>query len=206
MEIPFDRHNMMFLGPDGDTKARRSRCILTDLFKFSQSAVMSAQAMEKAKQLIADGIALLDAIPHDIGLPGHYTSYPRDAAAATSSGPHYGARRIADMEGTSLHEGVAVHDGIAEQEVDLVSPSAPPVSTTKGCRKRVSITEGMPQPHFPRDKMKKRRKCGKCGLFGTGHNAATCDRAQQLLKNPKVKRPRGRPRGTGKSSAEHVKR
>jgi len=25
MEIPFDRHNMMFLGPDGDTKARRIR-------------------------------------------------------------------------------------------------------------------------------------------------------------------------------------
>jgi len=64
----------------------------------------------------------------------------------------------------------------------------------------------MPQPHFPRDKIKKRRKCGKCGLFGTGHNAATCDRAQQLLKNPKVKRPRGRPRGTEKSRAEHDKR
>jgi hypothetical protein len=83
---------------------------------------------------------------------------------------------------------------MTEQEEHNVLASAPPISTTKGSRKKCAgMTADIPQPHFQRDKRKKRRKCGRCGLYDTGHNAATCERAQQQLKNGVVKRPMWRP-------------
>jgi hypothetical protein len=47
METVFDRHDKMSLGLDGDTKARQTRSILSDLFSLQRSAIMSANAMEK---------------------------------------------------------------------------------------------------------------------------------------------------------------
>ena len=186
-DTSFDRHDMLYAGPGGDTKARRTKTILTDLFKLQRSAVMSEQAMERAKAIITEVIKELDKIPHDLIVPnGPPQSGERSDAggASTSAGADLGT--IAET-----HE-------VAAQEVTLVSPSAPPVSTTKGCRKNSAIlAEGVPQPHFQRGKEKKRRRCGKCGIIGTGHNSATCDRAQKLKENPVEKRPRGRPRGTG---------
>jgi hypothetical protein len=49
------------------------------------------------------------------------------------------------------------------------------------------MTADIPQPHFQRDKRKKRRKCGRCGLYDIGQNAAICERAQQQLKNDVIK-------------------
>jgi hypothetical protein len=75
-------------------------------------------------------------------------------------------------------------------------------SRKKGIRKKyVGMIADIPQPHFQRDKRKKQRKCGRCGLYDTSHNAATCERAQQQLKNGVVKWPRGRPRGSGRGNA-----
>jgi hypothetical protein len=68
METTFDIHDKMFLNPDGDTTAQRTRSILSDLFKLQRSVIMSAIAMEKVKTLIADAITELDKIPHDISL------------------------------------------------------------------------------------------------------------------------------------------
>jgi hypothetical protein len=80
------------------------------------------------------------------------------------------------------------------------------VSTTKGSRKKFArVIADIPQPHFQRDKRKKWRKCRRCGLYDMGHNAATCERAQQQLENSVVKRPRGRPRrgGCGNVTIDH---
>jgi hypothetical protein len=86
---------------------------------------------------------------------------PTGGAASTSSFPHPTKR-------------------MNEQEEHNVSTSTPLVSTTKGsCKKCVGMTVNIPQPHFQRAKKKKRRKCGRCGLYDTGHNMATCERAQQ---------------------------
>jgi hypothetical protein len=63
------------------------------------------------------------------------------------------------------------------------------------------VIPDIPQPHFQRDKRKKRRKCGRCGLYDTDRNAAICERAQQQLENSVVKQPRGRPRGGGCGNA-----
>ena len=135
--------------------------------------------MKKAKNLIAEAITVLDKIPHDVSLPMQNAA----TAAPTSSFPHHTER-------------------MTEHEDDNVSASAPPVSTTKGSRKKCAVmTEDIPQPHFQHDKRKKRRKCGRCGLYDTGHNATTCERAQQQLKNGVIKRPRGRPRGSGRGKA-----
>jgi hypothetical protein len=68
METTFDIHDKMFLSPDGDTTAQRTRSILSDLFKLQRSVIMSAIAMEKVKTLIADAITELDKIPHDVSL------------------------------------------------------------------------------------------------------------------------------------------
>jgi hypothetical protein len=38
-------------------------------------------------------------------------------------------------------------------------------------------------------------------LYDTGHNAATCERAQQQLKNGVIKRPGGRLRGSRRRNA-----
>jgi hypothetical protein len=159
METAFDRHDKMFLGPDGDTIAQRARSILSDLFKLQISAIMSATGMARAKTLIAVSITKLDKIPHDVSLSVHHA--PTNSAASTSSTPHPTKR-------------------MTEQEKCNVSVSAPPVSTTKGShRKCARMTADIPQPHFQRDKRKKRRKCGRCDLYDTGHNTAICERAQQ---------------------------
>lgn len=180
IETAFDRHDKMFLGPNGDTKARRTRSILSELFRFQRSAVMSEQAMQKAREILENGIAMLDKIPQDISVPIHHAA--TSTAAPTSS--------FANNT-----------EGMAEQEsasAPPVSASAPPVSTTKGSRKNSAVTGDIPQPHFQRDRRKKSRRCGRCGLYDTGHNAATCERAQQELENVPIKRPRGRPRGSGR--------
>jgi hypothetical protein len=167
MDTSFDRHDKIFLGPDGETTAQWTRTILSDLFKLQRSAIMSATAMERAKTLIADAITELDKIPHDVSLPVHRASAA--AAASTSSTPQPTER-------------------MTEKEERNVSSSAPPVSTTKGSRKKYTgVIADIPQPHFQWDKRKKRRKCGRCGLYDTGHNAAICERAQQQLKNSVIK-------------------
>jgi hypothetical protein len=181
MEIAFDRHDKMFLCPDGDTTAQWMRSILSDLFKLQRYAIMSATAMERAKTLIIAAITELDKIPHNVSLPMHCAS--TGSVASTSNTPHHAERMV-------------------EQEECNVSTSAPPVSTTKGGhRKCVGMTTNIPQPHFQCDKRKKQRKCGICGLYDTCHNAATCERAQQQLKNGVVKQPRGRSRGSGRGNA-----
>ena len=95
------------------------------------------------------------------------------------------------------HQGAAAAQEMNEQEEANVSASAPPVSTTKGSRRRWPENEEVPQPHFPRAKIKKSRKCSRCGLYNTGHNASTCERAQNQQANGNRKRPRGRPNGSG---------
>jgi hypothetical protein len=113
MDTPFDRYDEMFLGPDGETAAQRTRTIMSDLFNLQRSAIMSATAMKRAKNLIADAITELDKIPHDVSLPVH-----RAPAAVTSSTPQPTER-------------------MTEKEEHNVSASAPPVSTTKGSRKNM---------------------------------------------------------------------
>jgi hypothetical protein len=159
METAFDRHDKMFLSPDGGTTAQRTRTILSDLFKLQRSAIKSAIAIERAKTLIVAAIIELDKIPHDVSLPVHHA--PTGSVASTSSTPHPAER-------------------MTEQVEYNVSTSAPHVSTTKGSHKKyIGMIADIPQPHFQRDKRKKRRKYGRCGLYDIGHNAATCERAQQ---------------------------
>jgi hypothetical protein len=155
METAFGRHDKMFLSPDGDTIAQQTKSILSDLFKLQRSAIMSATAIERARTLIATTITELAKIPRDISLLVHRA--PTGFATSTSSTPQPTER-------------------MTEQEERYISASAPPISTTKGSRKKcVRMTADIPQPHFQRDKGKKRRKCGRCGLYDTGHNAATCE-------------------------------
>jgi hypothetical protein len=181
MGTPFDRHDKMYLGPDGETIAQWTRNIRSDLFMLQRSAIMCATAMERAKTLIATAIIELDKIPHDISLPVHRASTA--TAASTSSTPQSVER-------------------MTEEEEHNVSAFAPLVSTTKGSHKKyLGMIADISQPHFQRDKRKKRRKCGRCGMYDTSHNAVTCERAQQQLKNGVIKRPRGRPRGSGRVNA-----
>jgi hypothetical protein len=119
---------------------------------------MSAIVMERAKTIIATVITELDKIPHDVSLLVYRS--PTGFVASTSSTPHL-AERMTEQEGCN------------------VSASAPPVSTTKGSRKKCAgMTVAGPQPHFQCDKRKKQRKCERCDLYETGQNAATCERAQ----------------------------
>jgi hypothetical protein len=135
METTFDRHDKMFLGTDGDTTAQRTRSILSDLFKLQRLAIMSATTMKMTKTLIATAITKLDKIPNDVSLPVHCA--PTGCAASISSTPHPAER-------------------MTKQEECNVSTSAPPVSTTKGSRKKCAgMTVEIPQPHFQRDKRKK---------------------------------------------------
>jgi hypothetical protein len=162
METTFDKHDKMFIGLDGETTAQRTTSILSDLFKLQRSAIMSTTVMERAKIHIAAAITELDKIPHDVSLPVHHA--PTTSAASTSSTPQHTTRMI-------------------EQEEHNALVFAPRVSTTNGSLKKCAgMTTDIPQPHFQRDKRKKRRKYGRCGLYDTCHNAATCERAQQHLK------------------------
>jgi hypothetical protein len=122
---------------------------------------------KRAKTLIIDVIAELDKIPHDVSLPVHHA--PTGSVASTWSTPHPAVR-------------------MTEQEEHNVSASAPPAFTTKGNHKTcVGITASIPQPHFQRDRRTKIRKCGRCGLYDTWHNVATCERVHQQLKNGVIK-------------------
>jgi hypothetical protein len=180
METTYDRHDKMFLGPDGETTGQRMRSIPSDLFKLQRSATMSVTALGRAKTFIIAAIIELDKIPHDVSLPMHRA--PAISATLTSS--------------TSQHA-----ERMTEEEERNVSASAPPVSTTKGSRKKCAgMVVDIPQPHFQCDKRNKRRKCGRCGLYDTCHNVATCERAQQHLEHGVVKRPKGRLRGSGREN------
>jgi hypothetical protein len=140
-----------------DAIAQQTRSILSDLFKLQRSAIMSNTTMERAKTLIAAAVTELDKIPYDVSLPVHHA--PIGSAASTSSTPHPAER-------------------MTEQQECNILASAPPVSTTKASSKKCAgMTVDIPQPHFQRDKRKKWRKCGSCGLYDTSHNAATCERA-----------------------------
>jgi hypothetical protein len=46
MEIAFDKHDKMSLGPNGVTISQRIRSILSDIFKLQRSMIMSAITME----------------------------------------------------------------------------------------------------------------------------------------------------------------
>lgn len=81
------------------------------------------QVMDKARSLIHDAILLLDAIPPDVTL---------DTGA-----------------GNNVTEDTPTNNNSEEMPV---SASAPPVSTTKGSRRRLNGAENVPQPHFRRDK------------------------------------------------------
>jgi hypothetical protein len=154
METPFEGHDKMFLGPNGETIAQWTRTILSDLFKFQRSAIMFGTAMERAQTLITTAIIELDKILHDVSLPVHPAP-----TASTPNTPHPA-------------------ETMSEQEEHNVSASVPPVSTTKGIRKKYAgMIADIPQPHFQCDKRKKRRKCGRCGMYDTGHIVATCERA-----------------------------
>ncbi|KAK3153632.1 hypothetical protein QOZ80_2BG0178640 [Eleusine coracana subsp. coracana] len=166
VDTAFDRHDKVFMGPDGDTKARCTASIMADLFKLQRSAVMPGQALEKEKLIIRDALPILDAIPHDLGLP------TRD----NPSSPNM--------------------SHVKQEEINM-SASTPPVSTTKGTRRTGAKTEERPPPHFQRDRRKQRR-CLRCGLCDTGHNAATCERNKKERANNISKRPRGRPRGSSR--------
>jgi hypothetical protein len=142
METAFDRHDKMFLGPDGDTTTQRMICMLSDIFKLQRSAIMYGTIMGRAKTLIAATITELFKIPHDVSLSVHCA--PIGSAASTSSTPHPAERMTA-------------------QEERNVSTSTPPVSTIKGsCKKCAWMTADIPQHHFQHEKGKKRRKCGRC--------------------------------------------
>ena len=98
------------------------------------------------------------------------------------------------LDATSVNnvvEGEVSPDG---QHETSISTSVPLVLTTKRSKKRVIPEENITQSHYQRDKRKKRRKCGKCGLYNTGHNAATCEKSKVIV----IRRPRGRPKGTGR--------
>jgi len=43
----FDRNDRMFVGPDGDTKARRTYSILGDFYELLQKAIMSEEVTIK---------------------------------------------------------------------------------------------------------------------------------------------------------------
>ena len=124
--------------------------------------------------LINDAITVLEAIPSDLVLPAGtnsgYTSETVDPRAAETS---------------------------IEQDGFNISAAAPPVSTTKGSRKKNNEGEEGPEPHFQRPKEKKKRRCLKCGKLAPGHNAATCDRVQKMQSEGVTKRPRGSGRGRG---------
>jgi hypothetical protein len=128
METPFDKHDKMFLGPDGETTAQQTRTILSDLFKLQRSAIMYVTIIERAKTLIAAAIIELDKIPHNVSLPVHRA--PTAAAVSTSSTPQPAK-------------------GMTEQKEHNVSASTPFVSTTKSSHKKYAgmITD-IPQPHF----------------------------------------------------------
>ena len=91
-----------------------------------------------------------------------------------------------------------------DEEMLIASASAPPMSTTKGSRRKKLVgVENLPEPHRRREDGKKRtRRCSRC-LKKDGHYASTCT-------NPPViqeKRPRGRPKvGTtnGRNAAVDV--
>jgi hypothetical protein len=99
MDTPFDRHDKMFLGPDGETTAQWTRTIPSDLFKLQRSAIMYAIAIERAKNLIAAAITELDKIPHDVSLPVHRA--PPATPASTSSTPQP-AERMTEKEGHNV--------------------------------------------------------------------------------------------------------
>ena len=142
---------------------------------------MSDTAMQTTRSIIANTVNELDKIPHDVSLP-----MQRTAPAATASTDAATTSADAAPSSNSPHQ---------------ASASAPPVSTTKGsCKKSAQVTEDIPIPHFDRDRRKKRRKCTKCGLYDTGHNVGTCDKIQQQRENGVTKRPKGRPRGSGRGN------
>jgi hypothetical protein len=137
MNTPFDRHDKIFLGPDGETTAQRTRTILSDLFKLQRSAIMSATAMERAKNLIADAITELDKIPHDVSLPVHHA--PTTDAASTSSTPQP-AERMTEKE---------------EHNISASTPQCPPQrAVTKNMH---GVIADIPQSHFQRNKRKKQK-------------------------------------------------
>jgi hypothetical protein len=85
--------------------------------------------MQIARKMIQEGLVVLEAIPHDV--------YLQDDIPST------------------VHQTDPVPLGA---EVDVVSASAPPVSTMKGSRnKLLPVDENVPPRHFQRDRQKKKK-------------------------------------------------
>ena len=133
--------------------------------------------MEKARQILSDAVAALDEIPPDLTNNTTHDTPPMAASIETPT-----------------------HTAGGDQEDVTISATAPPVSTTKGSRKRNTGDENEPTPHFKRPKDKQKRRCSKCGQLATGHNAATCERVNAAKEQGVTKRPRGRPRGSGRAN------
>jgi hypothetical protein len=77
-------------------------------------------------------------------------------------------------------------------EEQVISASAPPISTTRGSHKRTATGGDVPAPHFKRPKQSSHvRRCSKCNKLG--HYSTSCGRDA-----PPPKRPRGRPVGSGR--------
>ena len=105
----------------------------------------------KGKTAIAELTKQLVMIPEDLIPP--MASNPETMHAPRWPSANQGAE-------TSISQTIAEQTLIiAETTEQLVSPSAPPVSTTKGTRKTVgTIAEGVPPPHFQRGKEKKKKE------------------------------------------------
>ncbi|CAL4969684.1 unnamed protein product [Urochloa decumbens] len=63
----FDRHDRMFSGPSGETKASRMLELLPDWCALQQSSVMSSEAVSKCKELLRQALDVVKEIPHDVG-------------------------------------------------------------------------------------------------------------------------------------------
>jgi hypothetical protein len=87
------------------------------------------------------------------------------------------------------HTPAPTHIALEEQ---VISASAPLISTTKGSRKRNATGGDVPAPHFKRPKQSSHvRRCSKCNQLS--HYSTSCGRDA-----PPPKRPRGRPVGSGR--------
>ncbi|KAG8078728.1 hypothetical protein GUJ93_ZPchr0007g3006 [Zizania palustris] len=113
----------------------------------------------------------------------------KDARAVIDAIPH----DMGPMSGAN----VASHNNI-EEHIDI-SATAPPVSTTKGSRKRGNCMDDVPEPHTRYEKKKIFKRCSTCGKRER-HNSRTC--GKERVEVPK--RPRGRPKGSGAKGVQAI--
>lgn len=106
--------------------------------------------MEIATTMIQEALVVLKAVPHDVVLEDDISS--------------------------TMQQADLVPLGV---DVVVVSASAPPVSTTKGSRKKLlPVGENVPPPHFQRDRRKKEENIGSVDCMTHDTNTSTCKRSQ----------------------------